>query len=142
MRLQILGVERTVMSSGNMFSLFAGRIEMEAGKPFIERSDGSVLSYAAMGAQTARMANLLLGLGIAAGDRVAVQVDKSVESLVFYLACLRLGAVYIPLNPAYTVAELRYLLADAEPGLFVCKPERLAECSELGLPLILSLIHI
>lgn len=139
MRLQILGVERTVMSSGNMFSLFAGRIEMEAGKPFIERSDGSVLSYAAMGAQTARMANLLLGLGIAAGDRVAVQVDKSVESLVFYLACLRLGAVYIPLNPAYTVAELRYLLADAEPGLFVCKPERLAECSELGLPLIRSL---
>lgn len=127
------------MSSGNLFSLFAGRIEAHGDRPFIERTDGSVLTYAAMGAQTARIANLLADLGVAARDRVAVQVDKSIESLLVYLACLRRGAVYIPLNPAYTLAELRYLLADAEPKLFVCKPERLAECAELGLPSIRSL---
>lgn len=127
------------MSSGNLFSLFASRIAAEGTRPFIERLDGTIISYKAMGDATARIANLLTGLGVAAGDRVAVQVDKSVESLLVYLACLRAGAVYIPLNPAYTVAELRYLLADAEPRLFVCKPERLAECSELGLALIRSL---
>ncbi|HTN98634.1 MAG TPA: AMP-binding protein, partial [Nordella sp.] len=108
------------MSSGNLFSLFAGRLQAEGGRPFIERPDGSVITYEAMGDATARIANLLAGLGVAAGDRVAVQADKSIESLLVYLACLRLGAVYIPLNPAYTVAELRYLLADAEPRLFVC----------------------
>ena len=127
------------MDSGNMFSLFAARIRSDGDRSFIERSDGAVLTYAALGDQTARIANILLGLGVSAGDRVAVQVDKSVESLLLYLACLRAGAVYIPLNPAYTVAELRYLLADAEPKLFVCKPGRLAECGELGLPLMRSL---
>lgn len=122
-----------------MFSLFAGRIAAQGERPFIERPDGSVITYKAMGDETARIANHLVKLGVVAGDRVAVQVDKSVESLLVYLACLRVGAVYIPLNPAYTVAELRYLLADAEPRLFVCKPERLAECSELGLALLRSL---
>src|SRR5690348_10930554 len=127
------------MSSGNLFSLFTSRIAAEGTRPFIERPDGTIICYKAMGEETARIANLLSDLGVAAGDRVAVQVDKSVESLLVYLACLRLGAVYIPLNPAYTVAELRYLLADAEPRLFVCKPERVAECSELGLASIRSL---
>lgn len=58
----------------------------------------------------------------APGDRIAVEAEKSVESLLLYLAALRAGAVYLPLNPAYTVGELRYFLGDAEPRLFVCRP--------------------
>ena len=57
------------------------------------------------------------------GDRVAVQTEKSWPALVLYLGCLRAGAVYLPLNPAYTPAEVDYFLCDAEPHVFVCTPE-------------------
>jgi malonyl-CoA/methylmalonyl-CoA synthetase len=62
-------------------------------------------------------------LGVAPGDRVAVQVEKSPEAFLLYLACLRAGAVFVPLNTAYTPAELSYFLSDAEPRLFVVQPE-------------------
>jgi malonyl-CoA/methylmalonyl-CoA synthetase len=56
------------------------------------------------------------------GDRVAVQVEKSIEAVVLYLAAVRAGAVYLPLNTAYTLAELEYFVGDAEPKLVVCDP--------------------
>jgi malonyl-CoA/methylmalonyl-CoA synthetase len=56
-------------------------------------------------------------------DRVAAQVEKSAEALMLYLGTLRAGAIYLPLNTAYTAAEIRYFLGDAEPALFVCRPE-------------------
>jgi malonyl-CoA/methylmalonyl-CoA synthetase len=59
------------------------------------------------------------------GDRVIVQVDKSAEAVILYLACLRAGAIYIPLNTAYTPAEVEYFMGDAEPQLFVCQPDQL-----------------
>ena len=58
------------------------------------------------------------------GDRVAVQIEKSVEALVLYLATVRAGAVYLPLNTAYTLHELEYFLGDAEPSLVVCDPSQ------------------
>ena len=58
--------------------------------------------------------------GVKPGDRVAVQVEKSAEAIVLYLACLRAGAVYLPLNTAYTLAELEYFIGDAEPRVVVC----------------------
>ena len=60
--------------------------------------------------------------GVAPGDRVAVQVEKSPEAMLLYLACLRAGAVYLPLNTAYTPAEIDYFLGDAEPRVVVCDP--------------------
>jgi malonyl-CoA/methylmalonyl-CoA synthetase len=71
---------------------------------------------------SARCAGALVALGVKPGDRVAVQVDKSLEALLLYLATIRAGAVYLPLNTAYTGDELSYFLSDAEPALFVCRP--------------------
>ena len=71
---------------------------------------------------TSRIAHLLTSLRMPSGARVAVQVDKSVEALLLYLACLRAGLIYIPLNNAYREAELDYFLQDAEPSLVVCAP--------------------
>ncbi len=120
--------------SGNLYSIIAAHMPADRSKPFIEKPDGSRITYGDVESDTARIANILTGLGLKPGDRVAVQVDKSAEALLLYLACLRLGTVYIPFNTAYTIAELRYLIDDAEPSLFVARPQRLAESAELGVP--------
>jgi len=71
-----------------------------------------------------RFAAALASLGVETGDRIAVQTGKSLDQVLLYLACLRIGAVYVPLNPAYLAGEVRYFLGDAEPRLFVCDPAR------------------
>ena len=81
---------------------------------------------------TAMLANLLESLDLPAGARVAVQVEKSVESLCFYLAVLRAGFVYLPLNTAYKGDEIAYFLNDAKPGVFVCAPADFARLSKLA----------
>jgi malonyl-CoA/methylmalonyl-CoA synthetase len=91
---------------------------------FIETPAGRRLTYGDAIALSGRLANALRRLGVAPGDRVAVQVEKTIESLVLYLACLHAGAVYLPLNTAYTLAELAYFIADSEPRLVVCDPAR------------------
>jgi len=93
-------------------------------RPAIRTPDGGRLDYGGVVARSGRIANALRGLGVAPGDRVAVQVDKSAEALLLYLACLRAGAVYLPLNTAYTLAELAYFIGDAEPALVACSPGR------------------
>jgi malonyl-CoA/methylmalonyl-CoA synthetase len=80
------------------------------------------ISYGALFAASGRIANRLRDLGVRPGDRIAVQVEKSVEALILYLASLRVGGVYLPLNSGYTAAELDYFLGDAEPRLFVVDP--------------------
>ena len=96
--------------------------------PFIETLDGRRWSYGDMLALSGRLARRLVERGVVPGDRVAVQVEKSAEALMHYLACLRAGAVYLPLNTAYTLAELDYFVGDAEPRLLVVPPSR-AEAS-------------
>jgi malonyl-CoA/methylmalonyl-CoA synthetase len=66
----------------------------------------------------------MAGLGVKPGDRVAVQVEKSIEALMLYLATIRAGGVFLPLNTAYTPTEVEYFLGDSEPRLFVCDPAR------------------
>ena len=80
---------------------------------------------------SARFANVLLERGVAPGDRVAVQVEKSIEAVMLYLGTLRAGAVFLPLNTAYTAAEVEYFLSNAEPHLFVCDPTRHGEYTEM-----------
>ena len=70
------------------------------------------------------MANVLVARGVKPGDRVAAQTEKSVPALVLYLATVRAGAVYLPLNTAYTLNELDYFITDAEPSLVVCDPSK------------------
>lgn len=90
---------------------------------FIETAEGRRWTYGDMLEFSGRLAGALQGLGVTPGDRVAVQVEKSPEALMLYLACLRAGAVYLPLNTAYTLAELDYFIGDAEPRLVVVAPK-------------------
>ena len=83
---------------------------------------GETVSYGDLVARAGRLANVLVARGVKPGDRVAVQVEKSIEAVVLYLAAVRAGAVYLPLNTAYTLAELEYFVGDAEPKLVVCDP--------------------
>ena len=93
-------------------------------RTFLESPAGVSLTYADMAALSARYASALAELGVMPGDRVAAQVEKSPEALMLYLGTLRAGAVFLPLNSAYTDAELDYFLADAEPKILVCDPAR------------------
>lgn len=92
-------------------------------------SDGSDrrLSYAEVDRAAGLHGAALTRLGVHAGDRVALHVDKSLEVVLVYLACLRIGAVIVPLNTAYTAAELEYFLADSEPSLLLARPQDAAE---------------
>ena len=92
-------------------------------RPAIEVPGGARFSFDELIAATGRMANALVAVGVKPGDRVAVQVEKSTANLVLYLASLRAGAVYLPLNTAYTLSEIGYFVGDAEPGLIVCDPK-------------------
>jgi malonyl-CoA/methylmalonyl-CoA synthetase len=85
-------------------------------------TEASTLTYTALERETARFANALVAAGVEAGDRVAVQVEKSMANLIVYLAAVRAGAVFVPLNTAYTIAELTYFLDDAAPSLIICDP--------------------
>ena len=93
-------------------------------RPFLETPQGRKLSYGDMLMGSARYANALVSLGVKPGDRVAVQVEKSPEALLLYLGCVRAGGVFLPLNTAYTTAELEYFIGDAEPSLLVCDPAK------------------
>jgi malonyl-CoA/methylmalonyl-CoA synthetase len=103
----------------------------EASRVFIRTPAGATLTYGDVATTTGRMANALVAMGVEPGDRVAVQVGKSAESLMLYLACLRAGAAYLPLNPGYTGPELSYFLSDAEPRLFVCDPDAVDEADPI-----------
>ena len=97
---------------------------VDPAKAAIVTPAGETISYADLIALSGRLANVLVVRGVKPGDRVAVQVEKSVAALVLYLATVRAGAVYLPLNTAYTLAELEYFIGDAEPSLIVCDPAK------------------
>jgi malonyl-CoA/methylmalonyl-CoA synthetase len=98
----------------------------------IEAPDGLRISYEDLFARAGRTARALAGLGVEPGDRVAAQIDKSPDAIVLALACFRAGAALLPLNTAYTLTELEYFLADAEPALTLCRPAQLAAVRALG----------
>jgi malonyl-CoA/methylmalonyl-CoA synthetase len=89
-------------------------------RDFILPPGRAPLSYGDAFAMAARFAHVLTHHGVMPGDRVAAQVEKSPQALFLYLACLRLGAIYLPLNTDYTASELAYFANDAEPRVFVC----------------------
>src|SRR5512132_3101830 len=93
----------------------------------LETPDGRTYTYADLDREAARYAGFLAAQGLQRGDRVAVQVEKSPQSLFLYLGCLRAGIVYLPLNTAYRTAELSYFLSDAEPGVVVSSPASYAD---------------
>ena len=116
----------------SLFAEVGKHLPSDLSKPFIRTPLGGGYSYADMLRSTSQFAHALVELGVQPGDRVAVQVDKSPETVMLYLAVLRVGAVYLPLNSGYTGDELRYFLDDAEPSLFVCAPAFEAQARELA----------
>ncbi|MBB3065708.1 malonate--CoA ligase [Limibacillus halophilus] len=116
--------------SDNLYELFQSRFPADRKNCFIETADGTKYSYADLEDISGRFARLLQDRGVRKGDRVAVQTEKSPEAVFFYLACLRAGAAYLPLNTAYTKSEIAYFLGDAEPALALCRPESEAEFTE------------
>lgn len=110
-------------ANANLFSrLFDGLADTN--RLAIETADGARISYADLIAQSGRVANFIVSRGVKPGDRVAAQTEKSVAALVLYLATVRAGAVFLPLNTAYTLNELEYFIGDAEPSLIVCDPSK------------------
>ncbi len=108
---------------GNFFLDLRDRMHRDPDKIFLDCGDGGTISYADADRISAKLANKLGSLGIAAGDRLTVQVKKSKEAVFLYLACLRSGIICHPLNTAYVQAELEHFLLDAEPAALLCAPE-------------------
>src|SRR6202047_4862361 len=109
--------------NANLFSRLFDRLDDPA-RLAIETADGGRISYGDLIARAGQIANVLVERGVKPGDRVAAQTEKSVAGLVLYLATVRTGAVYLPLNTAYTLNELEYFITDAEPRLVVCDPAK------------------
>ena len=131
------------MSNSNLYSLFLERFPNDVDALFLDDVNGGTLRYSEIQQRSGQMLSLMQQLGVKKGDRVVVQVDKSIEAVLLYLACLRAGAIYIPLNTAYTTSEVAYFLEDATPQLFVCTPARQDELKVVAaaceVPGILSL---
>lgn len=114
--------QKTIMNANLFTRLFDGLDD--PARLAIETLDGQSISYRDLIARAGQMANVLVNRGVKPGDRVAAQTEKSVPGLVLYLAVVRAGAVYLPLNTAYTLNELEYFISDAEPSAVVCDPSK------------------
>ncbi len=103
----------------SVFDAFAAVAARRADAVALDLGDGDIISYDGLRDFAARFAAVLRARGVVPGDRVVVQVEKSPAAVALYLACLQCGAIFVPLNTAYTDAEVAYFLGDAEPALFV-----------------------
>ena len=121
-------------SNHNLFAALRAGFPDDLDTCAVETADGEALFYSwrDLDLATAKMANLLDSLHLPAGSRVAVQTDKSVEALMLYLAVLRAGLVFLPLNTAYQAAEVEYFIADAEPAVVVCSGRHFGWFSKLA----------
>jgi len=111
--------------NANLYALIEAHFPAGAEQPCLLMPGGPVVHYDELAQASARTANALVRAGCRPGDRVAVQADKHWHVLALYLACLRAGLAYLPLNTAYRKSELQYFFADATPRVIVCRPETL-----------------
>ncbi|GAA4353360.1 malonyl-CoA synthase [Variovorax defluvii] len=106
--------------NANLFAVLRAAFPSDLDAIAVETDDGLYYSWRDLDRASAMIANLLEALGLEAGDRIAVQVEKSVEAMMLYLATLRAGYVFLPLNTAYREAEIEYFIGNAEPAVVVC----------------------
>jgi malonyl-CoA/methylmalonyl-CoA synthetase len=116
----------------NLYDIFASRFPADRTACCIETHDGLYYSWNDIERATAKIANLLQRLDLPDDARIAVQVEKSVEALILYLATLRAGYVFLPLNTAYRAAEMSYFIHNAEPAVVVCSPENFGWVSQIA----------
>jgi malonyl-CoA/methylmalonyl-CoA synthetase len=115
----------------HLFDIIRSRMP-DGARTLMRLPDGGQITYAQTEVASRRYANALRSLGVTPGDRVMVQTEKSPSVVYLFLACVRMGAIFVPLNTAYTPAEIDYFLGDAEPALLVCDAGRLAELEGLA----------
>ncbi len=120
------------MSSANLFSALRAAFPANLDAVAVETDEGLNYTWRDLERATAMMANLLASLDLPAGARVAVQVEKSVEAMMLYLATLRAGYVFLPLNTAYQSAEIEYFIGNAEPAVVVCSPTNFGWVSKIA----------
>ena len=118
----------------NLYLALRGAFPEDLSQTAIETADGATLHYSWQDLErgTAMLANLLQSLELPANARLLVQTEKSVEALMLYLAVLRAGLVYVPLNNAYQASELEYFIGDAEPGVVVCASRHFGWISKIA----------
>ena len=109
--------------NANLYALFASRFPEDRSACCIETTSGALYSWQDVERASARIANLLRSLNLPPAARIAVQVEKSAEALILYLATIRAGYVYLPLNSAYRPAEIDYFIDNAHPAVVVCAPD-------------------
>ena len=123
------------MTKGNLFAALRAAFPADLDQVAIETADTPQPLYYTwrdLDRGTAMLANLLASLRLPAGTRVAVQTEKSVEALMLYLAVLRAGYVYLPLNTAYQAGEIEYFIGNAEPGVVVCTGKNFGWVSKIA----------
>jgi malonyl-CoA/methylmalonyl-CoA synthetase len=122
------------MTNQNLFAALRDAFPSDLDSTAIETADGDRLFYTwrDIDRATARIANLLQWLDLPEGARVAVQTEKSVEALLLYLAVLRAGYVYLPLNTAYQSSEIEYFVGNAEPSVVVCSGKNFGWVSKIA----------
>jgi malonyl-CoA/methylmalonyl-CoA synthetase len=111
------------MSNQNLFVALRDAFPADLGRTAVETDNGLSYSWRDLDRATAMVANLLDSLDLPPASRIAVQVEKSVEAMVLYLATLRAGHVFLPLNTAYQSGEIEYFIGNAEPAVVVCSPK-------------------
>ena len=118
---------------GNLYTSYKEGFKNNLEGQFLYDDKGLNVTYRELDAETAKLANGLKELGLSEGDRVTVQVDKCIEMVYLYLACVRSNIIFHPLNPAYKEKELSYFLDDAKPSLFISNEETISSISDLSL---------
>ena len=120
------------MRSANLYSALRAAFPSDPDQVAVETDNDLHYSWRDLERASAMMANLLQALELPAGSRVAVQVEKSVEALMLYLATLRCGHVFLPLNTAYQSGEIEYFIGNAEPAVVVCSPANFGWVSKIA----------
>jgi malonyl-CoA/methylmalonyl-CoA synthetase len=124
--------------SENLYDLLASRFPEDRRRPCFLLSDGSEISYGALDEAASRVAARLIAEGVEPGDRVGMQVEKSHQAVMVYLGVLKAGAVFLPLNAAYTTSEIQYFVDDAEPRVFITDAPAFVDGAEAFAPLAAS----
>ncbi len=118
--------------NANIYAVFAARFARDPARICIETESGKVYSCADVDREAARLARFFTRLGLAKGDRIAAQVEKSPQALFVYLAAVRAGFAFLPLNTAYQRGEMEYFINDAQPAIVVCRPQSQTMIQELA----------